>query len=152
MTDDGRVEANRLVRAHRLWETYLEQTGTPQKEIHDKAHKLEHISDQATVDYLDDKLGHPLSDPHGSAIPADVSNQGGDRDFISSLLRTGNKATVQRVGPLADSFGFKPGDVVTMGARLENGTIWTLIAADGRELKLDHDQADSLIVRMVKEA
>jgi len=38
-----------------------------------------------------------------------------------------------------------------MGERLENGTIWTLIAADGRELKLDHEQADALIVRMVKE-
>ena len=150
LTDEGQVEANRLVRAHRLWETYLEQTGTPQKEIHGKAHKLEHISDQATVDYLDDKLGHPLSDPHGSDIPADVSYLRGDRDFISSLLRKGNKATVQSVGPLADSFGFKPGDVVTMGGRLENGTIWTLIAADGRELKLNHEQADALIVRMVK--
>lgn len=151
LTDDGRVEANRLLRAHRLWETYLEQTGTPQKDLHNKAHKLEHISDQATVDYLDDKLGHPLSDPHGSSIPADVSQQRGDRDFISSQLRQGNEAVVQSVGPLADSFGFKPGDVVTMGERLENGTIWTLIAADGRELKLDHDQADALIVRMAKD-
>jgi len=150
LTDDGRVEANRLLRAHRLWETYLEQTGTPQKDLHNKAHKLEHISDQATVDYLDDKLGHPLSDPHGSSIPADVSQQRGDRDFISSQLRQGNEAVVQSVGPLADSFGFKPGDVVTMGERLENA-IWTLIAADGRELKLDHDQADALIVRMAKD-
>ena len=50
LTDDGRIEANRLVRAHRLWETYLEQTGVPSVEIHKKAHQLEHISDQATVE------------------------------------------------------------------------------------------------------
>ena len=136
--------------AHRLWETYLEQTGTPEKEIHKKAHKLEHISDQATVEYLDDKLGHPLSDPHGSLIPADAALTTGDRQFVSSLLRSGNKAVVKKVGPLADNFGFKPGDIVEAGERVEGGTIWVLIAEDGRELKLDHDEADSLIVQMVK--
>lgn len=151
LTDEGRLEANRLVRAHRLWETYLEQTGTPEKDIHKKAHKLEHISDQATVEYLDDKLGHPLSDPHGSAIPEDVSQLKGDRDVFASVLRAGRKAIVQKVGPLAESFGFKPGDVVTMGERSSDGKIWTLICEDGRELQLDHDQADSLIVRAAKE-
>ncbi len=148
LTEAGEIEANRLVRAHRLWETYLEQTGTPEKELHNKAHKLEHISDQATVEYLDDVLGHPISDPHGSVIPADASQIGPDREFVSSLLREGNRASVQRVGALADSFGFKPGDTITMGKRSDGGKTWTLIAEDGRELKLDHEQADSLIVRM----
>lgn len=150
LTDDGRIEANRLVRAHRLWETYLEQAGMPERELHGKAHKLEHISDQATVDYLDDKLGHPISDPHGSVIPADPAIVGADRDVISSLLRTGNEATVQQVGALAEPFGFKPGDRVTMGERSSDGKLWTLIAEDGREVQLNHQEADALVVRMVK--
>ena len=150
LTEEGEVEANRLVRAHRLWETYLEQTGTPEKEIHEKAHKLEHISDQATVEYLDDVLGHPISDPHGSVIPADAAQIRRDREFVCSLLRKGNRATVQHVGRLAETFGFKPGDIIIMGDRADGGKTWTLIAEDGRELKLDHQQADSLIVRMLK--
>ena len=106
--------------------------------------------DQATVEYLDDVLGHPISDPHGSIIPADASQIGRDREFVSSLLRKGNRASVRSVGVLAETFGFKPGDIITMGERADNGKTWTLIAEDGRELQLDHEQADSLIVRMVK--
>lgn len=150
LTDDGRLEASRLVRAHRLWETYLEQTGTPEKELHEKAHVLEHISDPATIEYLDDKLGHPVADPHGTIIPADPALVGADKDFNSSLLRNGNQAVVQKVGTLAESFGLKPGDRVTMGPRAEGGKIWTLTTVDGRELKLNHKQADALIVRLVE--
>ena len=151
LTDDGRVEANRLIRAHRLWETYLEQRGTPEKELHKKAHLLEHISDQATVEYLDDKLGHPLADPHGASIPADPTIVSTDRDFVSSLLRKGNHAIIQSVGLPARSLGLNPGDRVTMGARSEEGKIWTLTTGDGRELKLQHQQADALIVRLVED-
>lgn len=69
LTDDGREEANKVLRAHRLWETYLEKIGTPQAEVHPTAHRLEHISDGNTVDYLDEKLGKPDQDPHGKSIP-----------------------------------------------------------------------------------
>ena len=69
LTDDGREEANKVLRAHRLWETYLEKIGTPQAEVHPTAHRLEHISDGNTVDYLDEKLGKPVQDPHGKSIP-----------------------------------------------------------------------------------
>jgi manganese/iron transport system permease protein/iron/zinc/copper transport system permease protein len=69
LTDSGRDEANKVLRAHRLWETYLEKIGTPQAEVHPTAHRLEHISDGHTVDYLDEKLGKPDQDPHGKSIP-----------------------------------------------------------------------------------
>lgn len=150
LTDDGRIEANRLLRAHRLWETYLDKAGTPETELHEIAHKLEHISDQATVEYLDDKLGHPLADPHGSVIPTDRSQVSVDHDFICSLMRNGNRAIIQRVAKLAQSVGLKVGDRVTMGVRSHDGKIWTLITEDGREIKLNHKQADALIVRLVE--
>ncbi len=150
LTDDGRIEANRLVRAHRLWETYLEQAGTPEQELHDKAHKLEHISDQATVDYLDDKLGHPIADPHGSVIPSDATHVRSDRDFVASLLRNGNRAVIQEVKRAANTFNLRPGDEVTMGARSSDGKVWTLILQDGAEIQLSHAQADALIVRIVE--
>lgn len=148
LTDDGRIEANRLVRAHRLWETYLEQTGTPEKELHEKAHVLEHITDQATLDYLDDKLGHPLQDPHGKEIPVDTVQFKDNRDFILSLLREGHRAEVRRVNPAAQSVGLKPGDRITMGPRAEGGKVWKLLTSDGRQLELHHEEADAIIVRL----
>ena len=68
LTDDGHREATKVLKAHRLWETYLESIGTPQEELHPTAHQLEHISDSSTVDYLDEKLGKPATDPHGKTI------------------------------------------------------------------------------------
>ncbi|MFH0822450.1 MAG: iron chelate uptake ABC transporter family permease subunit, partial [Pseudomonadota bacterium] len=57
LTDEGRSEANRILRAHRLWETYLQHVGTPEDQIHTTAHRLEHVHDRDAVDYLDDLLG-----------------------------------------------------------------------------------------------
>ncbi|NNF46434.1 MAG: iron chelate uptake ABC transporter family permease subunit [Desulfofustis sp.] len=68
LTDAGHREATKVLKAHRLWETYLESIGTPQEELHPTAHQLEHISDRSTVDYLDEKLGKPATDPHGKTI------------------------------------------------------------------------------------
>jgi len=69
LTENGKKEANKVLRAHRLWEAYLKKIGTPEEQLHPTAHKLEHISDEETVDYLDEKLGTPGRDPHGQTIP-----------------------------------------------------------------------------------
>ncbi len=69
LTENGEKEANKVLRAHRLWEAYLEKIGTPEEQLHPTAHRLEHISDEKTVDYLDEKLGTPERDPHGQTIP-----------------------------------------------------------------------------------
>ena len=144
LTDDGRREARRLVRAHRLWESYLEKTGTPEKEIHERAHVLEHISDKATVDYLDDKLGHPLTDPHGSEIPEDEFVDG---EVIVSLLRVGRTGEIVAIRSGASSTGLKIGDEITTGPRLKDGSLWTVLHGD-RKIELDHDQADAIVVRI----
>ena len=69
LTADGEKEANKVLRAHRLWEAYLDTIGTPEEQLHPTAHHLEHISDNNTVDYLDEKLGNLAHDPHGKPIP-----------------------------------------------------------------------------------
>ncbi|MEH0022230.1 MAG: iron chelate uptake ABC transporter family permease subunit [Desulfobacter sp.] len=70
LTEKGRKEANKVLRAHRLWETYLESIGTPDQDVHTTAHHLEHLHAGDTVDYLNKKLGSPEQDPHGKKIPA----------------------------------------------------------------------------------
>jgi manganese/iron transport system permease protein/iron/zinc/copper transport system permease protein len=69
LTEKGDDEARKVLRAHRLWETYLESIGTPDQDVHTTAHKLEHLREGDTVEYLDEKLGRPTQDPHGKAIP-----------------------------------------------------------------------------------
>ncbi|MGM0656612.1 MAG: iron chelate uptake ABC transporter family permease subunit, partial [Thermodesulfobacteriota bacterium] len=43
LTDKGYKEAHTVLRAHRLWESYLESIGTPETEVHSIAHRLEHL-------------------------------------------------------------------------------------------------------------
>lgn len=68
LTDSGQKHAQELVRAHRLWETYLvEKAGVDPSVVHDQAELLEHAHELA--EQLDEKLGKPATDPHGSQIP-----------------------------------------------------------------------------------
>ena len=69
LTDKGEKEASIVLRAHRLWETYLKSIGTPEQEVHATAHQLEHLDQTQTLAYLDKKLGSPKTDPHGKTIP-----------------------------------------------------------------------------------
>jgi len=70
LTESGQEQANKLVRAHRLWETYLvDAMGLSAEQIHEDAEKYEHLLTDAMLDEVDAKLGFPKQDPHGSPIP-----------------------------------------------------------------------------------
>ena len=71
LTSEGRTEALRLVRAHRLIEQYShEADGVPIDELHEVAEALEHRLDGAELDDYDLLLGSPDVDPHGHPIPS----------------------------------------------------------------------------------
>ena len=147
LTDDGEYHANSLIRAHRLWETYLDTTKTPKQKIHEKAHVLEHISDPATVEYLDEKLGHPVTDPHGSTIPSDASRLAGV--IMASLLRGGHQAKIVDPGEDSGLPRLNAGDVITMGPRRNDGQTWVMIGPTGEEYELNHAQADAILVELL---
>ncbi len=72
-TADGRSRATGLVRAHRLWETYLaDEVGVDTNSVHGEAERLEHAHELA--DEVDVSLGHPRRDPHGTLIPSGQAN------------------------------------------------------------------------------
>jgi len=148
LTAEGEVEARRLVRAHRLWESYLQHVGMPKEKLHQQAHVLEHVHDEETVDYLDDKLGHPIHDPHGSVIPEDFVHLVPGTEVRVSLLRKGHSATITDVDVPADDTPLEPGMTVTAGPRLEEQNLWRLILPDGEEVLLDHKQADAVTVKL----
>jgi DtxR family Mn-dependent transcriptional regulator len=67
----GREMGLHVVRAHRLWESYLaEQTGVAEQEWHPRAERQEHLLTPQEAEALAAKLGHPTRDPHGDAIPS----------------------------------------------------------------------------------
>ncbi len=70
LTDAGRAEASGLVRAHRLWETYLAgRSAIPSSHLHAAAERLEHVTDRELADELRAAVGEQQDDPHGRRIP-----------------------------------------------------------------------------------
>ncbi|MBL0921722.1 MAG: metal ABC transporter permease [Phycisphaerales bacterium] len=67
LTSRGRDEARRIVRSHRLWESYLvEEVGLKPDHVHDTAMRLEHLGDER------DRImprSDRSADPHDRPIP-----------------------------------------------------------------------------------
>lgn len=70
LTDKGKKEAALIIRKHRLTEMYLvEKMGFGWEQVHDIAEQIEHISSPEFFAKMDELLGYPKLDPHGSPIP-----------------------------------------------------------------------------------
>ena len=70
LTPDGRREALRVIRIHRLWERYLaDETGLDAREWHAHAEHREHGTSAQQAEALAATLGYPRFDPHGDPIP-----------------------------------------------------------------------------------
>ena len=71
LTDAGRARALRVVRRHRLLETYLvEHLGYGWDQVHEEAEVLEHVVSDLFLERIDGLLGRPVRDPHGDPIPS----------------------------------------------------------------------------------
>jgi DtxR family Mn-dependent transcriptional regulator len=71
LTADGAGLALRMLRRHRLIETWLVQHyGYSWDEVHDEAEVLEHTLSDRLLDKIDEELGRPTRDPHGDPIPS----------------------------------------------------------------------------------
>ncbi len=70
LTEEGKSIAVRLIRKHRLWETFLcNYLNFTWDEVHDVAEQLEHIKSQKLINELDRFMDFPKKDPHGELIP-----------------------------------------------------------------------------------
>lgn len=70
LTAAGREEAMKMVRRHRILETFLHQLlEFSWDEVHEEAEQLEHAVSDRFIDQIDKALGYPEADPHGDPIP-----------------------------------------------------------------------------------
>jgi len=70
LTNPGKLEALRVVRRHRVLETYLcERLGYSWHDVHEEAERLEHAASDQLIEQMSRALGSPSHDPHGAPIP-----------------------------------------------------------------------------------
>lgn len=70
LTADGERAALRVIRRHRLLETFLAKVlNVPWDEVHAEAELLEHAVSDRLEERIDAALGYPSRDPHGDPIP-----------------------------------------------------------------------------------
>lgn len=75
LTEAGRLEARSLVRAHRLWEAYLEtHFDLPLDHLHDSAERMEHFLGAKLQEEIAAELADRAVDPHGKVIPPGKSS------------------------------------------------------------------------------
>ncbi len=156
LSEDGREEALRLVRTHRLWERYLaDRTGVPATEWHDEAERVEHSLSAEQAEALSARLGHPRWDPHGDPIPT----PSGDLPEVERLSLAGAPAgrTVEVVH-LEDEPPEIFDALLTQGLNL-GGRLAVVarddrrvrIATGGREWSVDLVDARNVTVRVLAE-
>lgn len=84
LTSTGQKEAALIIRKHRLTEMFLvKKMGFGWEEVHEVAEQIEHIHAPKFFERMDEMLGHPTIDPHGSPIP---DNQGRMKEFSYTPL------------------------------------------------------------------
>lgn len=143
LTSQGRRRAQTILRAHRLWETYLAQVGANQADIHRQAHELEHVHDQDSMDYLEHRLGHPILDPHGAPIPARPDATEPNAMVPLSMLRPGQEGEICHLGlGISD---LETGQKLELVKREPDG--WTA-KIDNHSRIFNHMQADQIMVQI----
>ena len=99
LTKEGRVQALRLVRRHRLIETFLlEWLDYSWEEVHVEAENLEHSVSDAFTERLAAFLEHPAQDPHGDPIPSEDGSLQADDSFPLAAATPGQQVRIYRVG------------------------------------------------------
>lgn len=132
LTDRGRTEALRLVRRHRLIETFLlEHLSYSWEEVHEEAERLEHAVSDEFTERLANLLGHPGHDPHGDPIPTAKGTLEPDDSFPVNEAEAGKRVRIFKVrdddASVLDYFGERglvPGRLLNVkDVRLLDGVV-----------------------------
>ena len=98
LTSAGKKIALEVIRHHRLLELYLKEVmGVPWDKVHLEAEKLEHAISEELEDRIDQMLGHPTKDPHGSPIPSKSGKVEKSSSSTLAELKEGQLARISEV-------------------------------------------------------
>ena len=159
LTRRGLVEALRLVRRHRLIETFLlEHLGYSWQDVHEEAERLEHAVSDKFTERLAKLLGHPDRDPHGDLIPATDGTFASERSKPLSETEAGQRVHIIRVSDESASVlnhlgdrGLIPGRVLSVKEVRSLDGVVTVEDEDGDEHPLGETLARAIFVQAVAE-
>ena len=153
LTPEGEREALRMVRRHRILETFLVlELGLDWSDVHEDAEELEHHVSDRVLDAIDRHMAHPTEDPHGHPIP-DARGRLSRRALLPlHALPGGAQARVREIRDRDQRrmerwkrAGLVPGARVRMKrADLEDDVFE--LEVDGRKLVVGHEALEGVLV------
>jgi DtxR family Mn-dependent transcriptional regulator len=125
LTESGTRAALRILRRHRILETYLtERLGYRWEDVHQEAERLEHAASDELIERMATALENPSYDPHGAPIPTSSGEIEATDSYTLAELAPGEGAQVRAVrdddsaGLLAvEAAGLLPGTRVRVISR-----------------------------------
>ena len=145
LTTEGRTYALRVIRIHRLWESYLsEETGLDASEWHTKAEIREHRTTPEQAEALAARMGFPRYDPHGDPIPTPGGEIAPLRGVPVTDLALGKLAEVVHVED-------EPPAVYAqlVAAGLQQGTRLRVLERSAKRVRLEADGEERVLAPVV---
>jgi len=142
LTPLGESTALRIIRRHRVIETYLiDRLGYTWDGVHVEAERLEHAASDELIDRMARAIGDPDEDPHGAPIPS-PDGVIASRDLVSlTELEAGTQGVVREVSDEdSDSLrelaaaGFLLGTRLVVTDRSTEGDVTVRIGVDEHRL------------------
>lgn len=102
LTDEGRVQANRVMRKHRLAERLLiDVLGVAPEHVHEEACRWEHVISDRVEKKLFDFLGQPTTSPYGNPIPGVEELE--DYEVLTLADSVGDRVRLDRISEMLQS-------------------------------------------------
>ena len=157
LTKLGDVAAALIIRKHRLTEMFLVQImGFGWEEVHNIAEEMEHLKTEGLFDRMDEILGYPTTDPHGSPIP-DKNGEFNRKSYsIMSSISAGTQVTLRAVGDSSAALLTMLNEKkITLGTtfsiyKIENFDKTMIVSyGDHKDVSLSYEVCKRLLVEIV---
>ena len=160
LSEEGTREALRIVRRHRVLETYLcQRLGYSWDDVHDEAERLEHAASDELIDRMASALEDPSHDPHGAPIPTRSGDVEASDYLTLAEVRAGAQVFISAVGDddperlrYMEAQGLLPGVFVRVDSRAPfDGPITLQVGeGSGAPQTIGHELATRIRVAVIE--
>ena len=158
LTKSGALAAALIIRKHRLTEMFLVQImGFGWEEVHNIAEEMEHLKTEGLFDRMDEILGYPTTDPHGSPIPDKNGAYKRKSYSIMSSISAGKNVTLRAVGDssaalltMLNDKNITLGTVFTISKIEEFDKTMIVNYGNRQDISLSHEVCKRLLVEDIK--
>lgn len=154
ISDSGKAAALKIIRKHRLWETFLVQKlNFNWDEVHEVAEQLEHIQSPLLIEKLDAFLGHPKNDPHGHPIPDRNGKIQAIKQVPLSAFAKGKNGIVRSVQDASPTFlqylskiGVHIGASINILERIEFDGSLEVMISNSKKVFISREASENLLI------